>query len=282
MSQSGWARLADRGVVDVRGADARDFLQNLVTNNVDALQSGSASYGALLTPQGKIQFDFIISAAGDAFLFDLPRAAAADFAKRLGFYRLRAKVEIADRSESDDVVAAWGGAMPAGFIADPRLAELGFRAIVPAGTSPAAGDEAGPAAYVAHRIAFGVPEPGADFAYGEAFPHDADLDQLHGVDFTKGCFVGQEVVSRMQHRGTARRRIVQLRGAGLRSGAEVVAGGQAIGTIGSVAGDLGLAMLRLDRAQEAIAAGEALTANGQTVTMVIPAWAHFAMPAPAT
>ncbi len=121
-----------------------------------------------------------------------------------------------------------------------------------------------------------------DFAYGDAFPHDADIDQLHGVDFTKGCFVGQEVVSRMEHRGTARRRIVQVRGSDLEGGAEIVAGSQAIGTISSSDGGIGLATVRLDRAAEAIASGQQLTAKGQAVEIVLPSWARFKLDAAAS
>jgi folate-binding protein YgfZ len=182
------------------------------------------------------------------------------------------------------VVAAWGGdAQPAGLVADPRLAALGYRGIVPKGTAPTdAGEETGADSYAAHRTALGVPEAVADFAYGDVFPHDVDLDQLNGVDFTKGCFVGQEVVSRMQHRGTARRRIVQVRGAELTSGAEIVAGGQAIGTVGSVHGDIGLATIRLDRAAEAIAAGSPFISGGQQLELVVPSWATFDLLAPAS
>lgn len=281
-STESWTRLPDRGVVAVRGADARDFLQNLVTNDVEALAPGAAGYGALLTPQGKIQFDFIVFATGDGFLLDAPREAAPSLAQRLGFYRLRAKVEIADRSADLDVVAAWGGPAPAGLAPDPRLAALGFRGIVAAGAVPNAGVETSAEAYRLHRTALGVPEAGADFAYGDAFPHDADLDQLNGVAFAKGCFVGQEVVSRMEHRGTARRRIVQVRGSRLEGGAEIVADGQTIGTIGSVDGAVGLASVRLDRAAEAIAAGRPLTANGNPLELVVPPWARFKLEAAAS
>src|SRR5206468_8700608 len=125
-------------------------------------------------------------------------------------YPWRAEVAVGDLTAGRSVVAAWGGERPVidGIVSpDPRLAELGYRAIVAKGTAaPPDHDDAGEAAYDTHRIALGIPEGGIDFAFGEAFPHDADMDQLGGVDFDKGCYVGQEVVSRMQHRGTARRR----------------------------------------------------------------------------
>jgi len=208
--------------------------------------------------------------------------------QRLGFYRLRAEVEIAE-GPAFTVAAAWGepARLPDGALAhaDPRLPALGERILLPAGTSlgnlgcrPAGEDE-----YHAHRIALGVPEGGRDYAFGDAFPHEAMFDQLAGVDFNKGCFVGQEVVSRMEHRGTARKRIFGVEGEGQlpMPGTEIMAGSMAIGTLGTVKGNFGLALLRLDRAEEAKAAGTPLRAGKVTIAVRIPAWARFKSPAPA-
>jgi folate-binding protein YgfZ len=166
--------------------------------------------------------------------------------------------------------------------ADPRLAELGVRALLPKGLDAAVlGCEAAPEAdYHTFRISQGVPEGGRDFAFGEAFPHEALLDQLNGVDFTKGCYVGQEVVSRMEHRGTARRRIVPVEGGAALpvSGTSVEADGLPIGTLGSVSGISGLALIRLDRAEEALARGKTLTAGGIKITLRRPSFARFAVP----
>ena len=284
MSQGQITELTRRGVVAVRGPDAEKFLNDLVTSNVpDA--PGGAAFGALLSAQGKILFDFIVFRDSDRFLFDLPKAAVADFIKRLGFYRLRAKVEIADLSGEREVIAAWGGDAPPivdGVVAfDPRLPALGFRAIVPEGADMAADyTEARTTGYDAHRIALGVPEGGLDFAYGEPYPHDTEMDQLSGVDFTKGCFIGQEVVSRMQHRGTARRRFVQVSGGAAlpAAGAPITAGGKAIGTLGSSADGKGLALVRLDRAKEAIDGGVAIVAGDVDLSLTLPAWAKFGWP----
>lgn len=281
MAQASRAVLTDRAVVAVGGADAHHFLQNLVTCDLDKVPAGGAAYGALLTPQGKIHFDFIAFATADGFLLDTPKLSAPDFTKRLAIYRLRAAVEIADHSNEYDVVAMWGGdvALPTAIASahDPRLRALGLRAIVAKGTEIGATADA--IAYAKHRIGLGVPEAGSDFAYGETFPHDADLDQLGGVAFDKGCFVGQEVVSRMEHRGTARRRIVRVRSDGeLRPGAEIVAGDQSIGTIGSVDGARALALVRLDRAAAAAAAGFDAKVGGNRVELIIPEWARFNWP----
>lgn len=283
MSDGRIADLDSRGVVAVGGPDAAAFLDNLLTTDASAAGDGRAVFAALLAPQGKILFDFIVFRDGGRFLLDVARPLVPDLLKRLGLYRLRAKVDIADLSDDHAVVAAWGAAsapiLDGPVAPDPRLAALGWRGIVPAGADMAPDHvEASEADYDAHRIALGVPAGGADFAYGDAFPHDAAMDHLNGVDFRKGCFIGQEVVSRMQHRGTARRRPVVVRGAGLVPGTPVSAGDTQIGAIGSAAGALGLAIVRLDRAQEARDGGVPLMAAGAPVELSLPAWAGFDWP----
>jgi folate-binding protein YgfZ len=243
----------------------------------------------LLTPQGKVIVDFIVVGGeppGDeTFFLDCPRALAAALAERLAFYKLRAKVTIEDRSDTVVVVAIWDGAALAdrgGRYPDPRLPELGLRCISPP-TDTAAAFEVELvdfAVYEAHRIALGVPAGGIDFAYGDAFPHEADMDQLNGVDFQKGCYVGQEVVSRMEHRGSARTRVVPvvLGGAAPATGSAVTAAGRSVGVMGSAAGRRGLALLRLDRVDEALAGGAKLLAEGVELQLSKPAWARFAFP----
>ena len=274
------AYLADRGVVRVGGEEAKTFLDGLLTCDLDRVAPGQPRFGALLSPQGKILFDFIVFAGADgAFYLDCARAQAPDLAKRLGFYKLRAKVSVEDLSGTLGVMAGWGDSpQPELDTAlagdDPRLPALGWRAL----TSPPEGE--GEAEYHAHRIAHGVPEGGKDFSYGDAFPHEALMDQLHGVDFDKGCYVGQEVVSRMQHRGTARTRIVPLDyldGSAVEPGSDVTAGPRSLGRTGSGAGRRGLAMIRLDRAADAMAAGETIRAGGQAARIDIPGWASLAL-----
>jgi len=276
--------LLDRGVLRVMGADAHKLLQGVITNNLDKAKGGAAIHAGLLTPQGKILFDFFAVAEGDGFLIEAAKDKVAELAKRLGFYKLRAQVEIAEAPEFT-VAAAWGGApdVPEGAIAfaDPRLPEMGARILLPAGVDVAAlGCAAAQEAdYHAMRVRLGVPEGGRDYALGDTFPHEALFDQLNGVDFKKGCFVGQEVVARMEHRGTTRKRIVPVEGdAPLETGVEVEAGGLPIGPIGSVDGTYGLALLRLDRAEEAAVQGKPLTAGGVTITLHRPAFAQFDVP----
>jgi tRNA-modifying protein YgfZ len=280
--------LADRGVVRVSGEDAKAFLDGLVTCDLDRVSPAQPRFGALLTPQGKILFDFILFQAppdiGGGYYLDALRVHAPDLAKRLGFYRLRAKVAIEDLSDTLAVVAGWDAPRPAdeaGLVAgDPRLADLGWRAIVAAADAAEfAADPAG--AYHARRIALGVPEGGRDFLFGDAFPHEALMDQLQGVDFDKGCYVGQEVVSRMQHRGTARTRIVPALyegGFAAEAGVEVMAGDKVLGRTGTGAEGRGLLVIRLDRAADALSAGETIRAGGIPVTLEKPAWIGFPVP----
>src|SRR5580692_9378166 len=244
------AFLPDRGVVKVSGHDARDFLNGLLTTDVTLLRPNLGRFGALLTPQGKITADFLITEIppgdGGGFLIDCPRALAQGLADKLGFYRLRAKVTVENLSDSLGVLAAWDGDLavtPDLAFADPRSPTLGWRILVPKELAQKAADLIGAetvdsAAYDAHRIASGAPRGGLDFMYGDAFPHETNMDRLHGVDFDKGCYVGQEVVSRMQHRGTARTRTLRIviEGAPPEAGSGVLAGDKPLGTMGSSAG----------------------------------------------
>jgi len=294
------AVLADRGVVGVTGADALKLLQGVITNDMELLSVRPAIHAALLTPQGKILFEFFVVKAPDGFWLEAAADKTADLAKRLTLYRLRAKVDIKDRSAELRAFALWGGepealAGAAGTLVfpDPRLPALGLRGLAPVPLEvPLAPDlvaasralEVPAQDYHAHRIALGVPEGGKDYTFGDAFPHDADLDQLHGVSFAKGCFVGQEVVSRMQNRAQVRKRIVAIVGdAPLLAGAEITAGAAVIGTVGSVAGKDALALVRLDRAAEAAAKGTPLMAGGVAIALHKPDWANFELaPAVAT
>jgi len=278
------AFLPDRGVVKITGETARDFLNNLVTSDTTRLQPGLGRFGALLTPQGKIMVDFLITEApaghGGGFLIDCPKALAQTLADKLGFYRLRAKVGIENLSDSLGVLAAWEGdaaLKPDLTFTDPRNAMLGLRIFVPAELAQKAANLIGAdlvdaSAYEAHRIATGVPRGGLDFIYGDAFPHETNMDRLAGVDFDKGCYIGQEVVSRMQHRGTARTRTVRLLldGPAPEAGSTILAGDKSVGTMGSAADHHGLALIRIDRVSDALEAGVPLTAGGLAVRIADP------------
>jgi tRNA-modifying protein YgfZ len=221
-------------------------------------------------------FDFFVVPLPEdpqaSFYLDCAKAQAPDLVKRLNFHKLRAKIAIEDCSATLGVAALWNGAMPAGFAGtvyrDPRAPNLGLRVIAPHEVLAkiAGADED---AYEAHRIALGVAKGGVDFPYGDAFVHDANLDLMHGIDFKKGCYVGQEVVARVQFRQSARKRIVNIHfdGPAPPPGTPIVAGDMALGQVGSTAGSEGLAMLRLDRLEEAKRAGAAITAGGARIDL---------------
>ena len=286
------ALLPDRGVIKVVGDEARTFLHGLVSADVLALAPGAARFCALLTPQGKIVADFFVAEAppaqGGGFFLDVARSLAPALVAKLNLYKLRSRLVIEDLSEILGVLAAWDGEAKTAYglaYADPRLPALGLRVMVAPHLAAAAAADLGAklvdaAAYEAHRIALGVPSGGVDFRYGDAFPHEADMDQLHGVDFAKGCYVGQEVVSRMEHRGSARTRAVPLRydGAAPAAGSMVTAGERQLGTMGSATAGHGLALLRLDRVAEALSNDQTLLAGGVPIRLVKPDWARFAFP----
>jgi folate-binding protein YgfZ len=257
--------LSDRAVLSVSGAEAQSFLQGLITNDTAHAEQGL--YAALLTPQGKILFDFLLLARGGAYLIDCAADQRAALQKRLTLYRLRAKVEVAPR---DDLAIAWAkdpAALPDGYT-DPRLPALGTRAFVPAGSGAD-----GSVAYLAHRLSLGVPES-TDFGQDRMFALDAGLEELHGVSFNKGCYVGQELTARMKHRSTARKRLLLVESAGdapvPAPGTAISAGDVELGTIVSTYGRYGFAPIRLDRLAEAGAAPA--TADGHPVMLHKQAW----------
>ncbi|MER8882701.1 folate-binding protein YgfZ [Mesorhizobium sp. M0074] len=275
-----FASLRDRALVSVSGPDAEHFLQNILTTDLDVLGSSEAKPGALLTPQGKILFDFLISRADEnAFRLECRTETADDFMRRLTLYKLRAKVEIA-KLDQPVVAVAWGSdsttsQFESAPFADARFVDTAVKRFY--GDTADGGDLA---AWQAFRIAHGIAESGADYQLGDAFPHDVLLDEIGGVGFKKGCYVGQEVVSRMQHRGTARRRVLIV-SAGRTlptSRAELTVEGRPVGTLGSTAARTGLAIARIDRVKAALDAGLPILAEDVAVSLAIPSWAKFSFP----
>ena len=277
------ALLDDRGVVRISGQDAAEFLQGLITNDMNRLrEAGDAMAAAMLSPQGKILFEFLVVKQAGGFWLDAPASLVPALIKRLAMYKLRAAVDIADASAERAVAAFWPGLpgdAPGMVFADPRLAALGGR-VMAQQAELAAYAGTGKADYDHHRVQLGVSEAGKDYASGEVFPHEANMDLLNGVSFTKGCYVGQEVVSRMQHKSEIRKRFVpvMIEGPEPEAGADIRAGGKGIGVMGSSAAGRGLALLRLDRLREAVAAGSALESDGARLTPVQPGWMPMEVP----
>lgn len=271
------AILPDRGVVAVTGPDAEALLQGLITNDMGLLRSQRAIHAGLLTPQGKILFAFMVVRHDGGYLLELAKPMAGDLVKRLLMYRLRANVDIRDVSADYTVAAVLGGTLPGAageaVIPDPRCAALGGRLLVSLTSDWMLGENAPIAApadsFHARRVELGVPEGGRDYLFADTFPHEANFDVFNGVSFEKGCFVGQEVVSRMQHRTTVRKRVVRISaGEDLPpTGTDITTGTVVIGRLGTVAGRAGLAFLKLDRVEEAIQKGNAIAAAGVPVAV---------------
>jgi len=258
--------LPNRVIIRLGGADRVSFLQGLITQDVENLRKGESAFSALLTPQGKILFDFFVVNAGDQFLIDCFRDAAPMLLKRLTLYKLRADVAMA--IDEDLLVAVSDGEIEGAVAAyrDPRLAALGWRDIARNGERPVA------AGYDAMRIALGVPQFGDDFGGDEAFLLDVNYDALNAVSYKKGCFVGQEVASRMKRKGDVRRRTLVARfdGAALEKGESVTAGASRLGEILSSAPEAALARIRLDRWERARADGATPTCAGREMRLVVP------------
>ncbi len=252
------ALLNDRALIAVTGPDAISFLDNIVTTAVDALVPGEARFAAVLSPQGKILFEFFVVRTENGVLLDTLTRASVELIKRLKMYRLRAKVIIDEVSGS----VAVSPTQSAGSYQDPRDARLGFRCVDAFACLKVSQAES----YHANRIALGIPEGGRDYPLGDTFPHEANLDLLGGVSFTKGCYVGQEVVARMHNKTVVRKRVIKISGsANLTEGAAILIGDVEIGRVGSVHGQQGLALLRLDRAAEAETKAQVLMAAGVAI-----------------
>ncbi|MBY5369329.1 folate-binding protein YgfZ [Rhizobium leguminosarum] len=274
--------LKDRSLLFVSGADAQSFLQNLITTDISSLGPDEARPGALLTPQGKILFDFMIWQDGDGYMIETDAGQRDGLLKRLTMYKLRAAVTLAPSTE-EGVTVCWGedaeGVRGSQGARDSRFAKAGVTLI----RRPGKHGDGKEALYDALRISHGIVTSGSDFALQDAFPHDVLMDFNGGLSFRKGCYVGQEVVSRMQHRGTARRRVVTVSAATAlpARGTEITAGGKPVGTLGSVEGGSGLAIVRIDRAGAAMAAGTPLLAGETPVSLTLPAWSGLVFPASA-
>ncbi|MDO3432351.1 folate-binding protein YgfZ [Rhizobium sp. CBN3] len=268
--------LKDRALLSVGGADAQSFLQNLITTDIISLAPDEARPGALLTPQGKILFDFMVWQDGDGYLIETDAGQREGLAKRLTMYRLRAAVTLAPLADNG-ITVCWGEDTDrVGGARDSRFAKAGVALSRRAGKH---GDDA-PSLYESLRIRHGIVTSGLDFALQDAFPHDVLMDLNDGLSFKKGCYVGQEVVSRMQHRGTARRRVVTVSAATALppAGTEITAAGKLAGTLGSVEGGNGLAIVRIDRAGAAMAEGTPLLAGQTPVSLALPPWSGLVFP----
>ncbi|MEO6339204.1 MAG: folate-binding protein [Caulobacteraceae bacterium] len=262
-----FAHLPDRALLRVDGEDWRGFLQGLITQDVETLRPGEIRFGALLTPQGRLLFDLFLIGEADGALLDVHAASRDALKMRLSIYRLRAKVRI--EAVEGGVFALWeaeGAGEP--WRRDPRLPALGWRAVGEVAT-PAGADAVEAAAYHAHRLALGVPDPVRDCPADRTYPIEADFDLLGGIDFKKGCFVGQETTSRMKRRGAIRSRMTAIAfdGPVPAFGSEVLAGTLRAGEVLSGIDGRAMALLRLDRLESG-----PLTVDGRPARVEAPDW----------
>jgi folate-binding protein YgfZ len=288
--------LEDRAIIGVSGSDAHGWLQGLITNDIDLLSEDQSIYAALLTPQGKVLFDFFLIADGETILIDCEKSRSAELIKRLTLYKLRSAVEISAKPDlsvlaffGEQSVALSGlaesvaGATQQAFgdtaFVDPRLANMGVRVIGDlqriASYLETEGIVLGEmASYHQHRLALGVANGSSDIRPDNAFVLESNLDEMNGVSFSKGCYVGQEVTARTKHKGTLRKRILPLSSAEPlpAAPAPIVAGSSEIGTLLSGNGGRGLGLIRLDRWQAAQESGTALMIDGQNVEISMPRW----------
>ena len=258
------ARLDSRALIRVSGPDARPFLHNLLTQDVETLAPGALRFGALLSPPGRLLFDLFLWGEDGAVVLDVAADRRDALLQRLAMYRLRAQVTV----EADDqaVFAAWGGDLPAGFRPDPRTPALGGRAC-----GATAALDATESDWQAHRLAVGVPDPSADAPADKTYPIEANFDLLNGIDFQKGCFVGQETTSRMKRRGAIKTRMLPIAfdGPPPPFGAEVLNGELRAGEVLSGRNGGAMALLRLDRID-----GD-LTVEGRRVAARLPDWSDL-------
>ena len=266
--------LSERSFIRITGAEAEAFLHNLITTDLVSLGADVSVSSKNPAPSRKILFDFMIWRDGAGVLLETDMAQWEGLLKRLTMYRLRAKVDFV-AEDTQGVTVAWGDNATHGP-KDSRFAKAG----IALSRTPGEHGSDPETLYDVLRIANGIAVSGLDFALQDAFPHDVLMDLNGGLGFRKGCYIGQEVVSRMHHRGTARRRVVIVSGSAElpTSGTELTVGGKPIGTLGSTAGNMGLAIVRIDRAGEAIAEEAAIRAGDIDVTVSLPAWSGLSFP----
>jgi len=297
MAQGNFAILEERGILAVSGADRRLFLQGLVSNDVEKLAANRSVYAALLTAQGKYLHDFIMVEVGEAIWIDAEVARLGDLRRRLAIYRLRAKVEIAERPELAVAVVFGEGALAAlglsdepgearpldggVMLVDPRLAKLGARIIMDRRRLARFGSELTQvdfAAWDRHRLALGIPDGSRDLVPDKSILLEAGFDELRGVDWGKGCYVGQELTARTKYRGLIKKRLfpVHIDGPAPAPGTMVIAEGRDAGELRSSRDGQGLALLRLD----AVDAGRKLVADATTLVPLRPDWMRIESDSP--
>jgi len=273
MTTVSYTSLPNRGVLFIEGEDRLEFLQGLISNDVKKITQNDAIYAAFLTPQGKFLCDFFIIQSGEGLLLDIESDALASFKKKLTMYKLRSKVTIKDVSEDYSVLAAFGGSIEqTGVFKDPRLDAAGYRAILGKGTVIVGANEVSFDAYDLHRIKLGLPDGSRDMSIEKSILLENGFDELNGVDWNKGCYMGQELTARTKYRALIKKRLfpVAIDGDLPEPGTEILLGEKVIGEIHSGIGSHALATLKLDALEKELTAGNAKVTASKPQWMVIP------------
>ena len=288
MTDKSFIPLPERGLIQIKGPDAKDYLQGLVSQDIQRVDAEHAVYSAFLTPQGKFLYDFFVFELDDALVLDCEGPRRSDFFKRLSIYKLRSDVQLADITDAFQVygvldslgLSERGAAKafgPGVAYADPRLAAMGCRAVLPKGDTAPLTDagltEADFDVYERHRIALGLADGSRDMAPDKALLLENGFEELDGVSFSKGCFMGQELTARTRYRGLVKKRLlpVKIEGDVPESGTVFKVDGKEAGEMRTTAGDLGLALVRLDKLED----GVTFTCGGATLTPMVPDWVQF-------
>jgi folate-binding protein YgfZ len=292
-----YAHLTDRGIISVSGPDSRDYLQGLISNDITQVSSDKAIYAALLTPQGKYLFDFFISQLGEKLLIECEKSRTSELMKRLRMYKLRANADLLDETEDYSILALWGDSVREAMglnkmglgsakeksggvqMIDPRLEAVGGRIIIPINAAAIeikliGAGLASLSDYDLHRLKLGLPNASRDMVIDKAILIESGFDELNGIDWNKGCYMGQELTARTKYRGLVKKRLVSItiEGATPKPGTPIMVGDKSVGEMRSSNGKSGIALLRLDQLENDATnyiCGQAILSPSK------PEWAKF-------
>lgn len=288
MSDKTYIALPERGLIKISGPDARNYLQGLVSQDIQRVSADTAVYSAFLTAQGKFLFDFFVFELDGALVLDCERERRSDFFKRLSMFKLRSDVQLTDITDDFQVYGVLDAldftergqcrALSGGVLfADPRLLDMGCRAVLPAGDTTALADlglgTGDQETYEHRRIELGLADGSRDMIVDRALLLENGFEELDGVSFSKGCFMGQELTARMRYRGLVKKRLlpVKIDGAAPEEGQIFERDGSKAGEMRTHVGNLGLALVRLDKLED----GVSFTCNDATLTPMVPDWVQF-------
>jgi len=281
MSESLYIKLENRGLIRIQGEDAKEFLQGLISNDTQKLQPETPLYATFLTPQGKFLHDFFLLETSEGLLLDCEASRLGDLLRRLTMYKLRSKVDLVDCSESFSVYALINSDTSIGYT-DPRCDALGQRVVLPVAGADVVLSDAGlekgeMETYETLRLSLGIPDGSRDMVVEKAILLENGIDELNGIDWDKGCYMGQELTARTRYRGLVKKRLVPvlIDGATPESGQPVTMDGREVGEMRSGLSEKGLALLKLDAFYAALEGNAVLMSGDSILKPEKPDWARF-------